>query len=216
MAQDPNQPANASGAYFVRQIVVNPNNVPDVMRLYGYPGASSEPGHERLYLNPDLTNYVEVPAQATLHRMAVPSDQDPYGAIVLWVKKDATLIYKMAPAAQAMANYFTGAIQAGMTGLVPGTPGGRMAPQAPAAAAMAPQAFAMRPTIADPQCPYPTEVCTHAGPCATRFCWFQTPAWGPAAAAMAPQVAPAQPSAGYPCSYLCTYGAVCHTPGCPW
>ena len=81
------------------------------MRLYGYPGASSEEGHERLYLNPDLTNYVEVPTAAILHRMAVPTDQDPYGAIVLWVKKDAALIYKMTPAAQALAHYFAGAIQ---------------------------------------------------------------------------------------------------------
>jgi hypothetical protein len=48
MAQAPNQPAGG-GADFVRQIVTDPKNVPDVMRLYGYPGGSSEEGHERLY-----------------------------------------------------------------------------------------------------------------------------------------------------------------------
>src|SRR5262245_39404761 len=92
---------------FIRSIVTDPKNVPDVMRLYGYSGASSEEGHERLYLSPDLTNYVEVPTSAILHRMAVPADQDPHGAVCWWVKKDAALIYKMAPAAQAMAHYFT-------------------------------------------------------------------------------------------------------------
>jgi hypothetical protein len=91
--------------------VTDPKSVPDVMRLYGYPGASSEEAHERLYLSPDLTNYV------ILHRMAIPAEQDPHGAVCWWVKKDSALIYKMAPAAQAMAHYFTGAIQAGAAGM---------------------------------------------------------------------------------------------------
>src|SRR5262245_31904435 len=111
MAQPPKEPAGGSSADFVSSIVKDPKNVPDVMRLFGYPGTSSEEGHERLYLNPDLTNYVEVPTQAILHRM---TDQDPHGAVCWWVKKDAALIYKMAPAAQGLAHYFAGAIQAGM------------------------------------------------------------------------------------------------------
>ena len=59
MAQAPK--VNADRASFVRDIVSDPKAVPDVMLLYGYLGASSEEGHERLYLSPDLTNYVEVP-----------------------------------------------------------------------------------------------------------------------------------------------------------
>lgn len=110
MAQVPKQPAD--GASFVRDIVSDPKSVPDVMLLYGYLGASSEEGHERLYLSPDLTNYVEVPSQAVLHRMVVPNEQDPHGGVTLWVKKDAALIYKMAPAAEALAHYFAGAVQA--------------------------------------------------------------------------------------------------------
>src|SRR5262249_49971108 len=92
------------------RIVTDPNNVPDVMRLYGYPGASSEENHERLYLSPDLTNYVEVPANAILHRMAVRHEQDPHGAVTLWVRRDAALVYKAPPGAQALAQYFAGAI----------------------------------------------------------------------------------------------------------
>ena len=111
MAQS-QQPERGGDAEFVRRIVTDPNNVPDVMRLYGYLGASSEENHERLYLSPDLSNYVEVPASAILHRMAVPQDQDPHGAVMLWVRRDAALISKMAPAAQALAQYFAGAIQA--------------------------------------------------------------------------------------------------------
>ena len=76
MARAPKKPESGSGADFVSSIVTDPKSVPDVMRLYGYLGASSEEGHERLYLNPDLTNYVEVPTQAILHRMTVPAEQE--------------------------------------------------------------------------------------------------------------------------------------------
>src|SRR3974377_656999 len=100
MAQAPHNPGEG-GANFVREIVADPKNVPDVTLLYGYLGASSEEGCERLYLSPDLSNYVEVPAKAILHRAHAAKEQDPHGGVTLWVKKDAALQYKMAPAQQA-------------------------------------------------------------------------------------------------------------------
>ncbi len=98
MAQPPRAAAN--GDNFVRHIVADPKNVPDVMLLYGYPGASSEEGHERLYLSPDLSAYVEVPNAAILHRAESAKEQDPHGGVTLWVKKDAALIHKMSSLAQ--------------------------------------------------------------------------------------------------------------------
>ena len=108
MAQAPRQ--SDGGADFIRQIVSDPKNVPDVMMLTGYLGDLSEEGHERLYLSRDLTNYVEIPKAAILHQAPLPKEQDAYGGVTVWVKKDAALQYKMAPAAQALANYFAGAI----------------------------------------------------------------------------------------------------------
>ena len=166
MAQAPKKPESGSGADFVSSIVTDPKSVPDVMRLYGYLGASSEEGHERLYLNPDLTNYVEVPTQAILHRMTVPAEQDPHGAVCLWVKKDAALIYKMTPAAQALAHYFAGAIQAGTAG----------AAAAPVAGAAPQTVFCPTPPVTV-LCPRPTVIwcqtpaCTFAGPvCMSAAC----------------------------------------------
>jgi hypothetical protein len=114
MAQAPQSPGGNDN--FIRHIVSDPKNVPDVTLLTGYLGASSEEGHERLYLSPDLTNYVEIPKAAILHQAPLPKEQDAHGGVTLWVKKDAALQYKMAPAAQALANYFAGAIQAGAQG----------------------------------------------------------------------------------------------------
>src|SRR5271154_1564907 len=98
MAQAPQHPAGEGATQFVRHIVTDPKNVPDVMLLTGYLGASSEDGHERLYLSPDLTNYVEIPKAAILHQEALPTEQDAHGGVTVWVKKDAALQYKMAPA----------------------------------------------------------------------------------------------------------------------
>jgi hypothetical protein len=126
MAQAPR--ATGNGDNFVRHIVADPKNVPDVMLLYGYLGASSEEGHERLYLSPDLSTYVEVPNVSILHRAEAARERDPEGGVTLWVKKDAALIYKMAPAQkaaqQAMAYYFAGAIQAGTAVAQPQLPPG--------------------------------------------------------------------------------------------
>ncbi len=108
MAQAPRSPDGNDN--FIRHIVTDPKNVPDVMLLTGYLGASSEEAHERLYLSADLTNYVEIPNTAILHQAPLPKEQDAHGGVTLWVKKDAALQYKMAPAAQALANYFAGAI----------------------------------------------------------------------------------------------------------
>ncbi|HEX3524735.1 MAG TPA: hypothetical protein VHT52_21930 [Stellaceae bacterium] len=153
MAQS-QQPERGGEAEFIRRIVTDPRNVPDVMRLYGYPGASSEENHDRLYLNSDLSTYVEVPRDAILHRMAVPAEQDPNGAVVLWVRRDAALVYKSAPAAQALAQYFAGAI-AGAAGA--GGAGAAGAPQFPIT-----QIVYCWPTRFGPACPYPTEICTPA------------------------------------------------------
>ena len=99
------------------------------MLLTGYLGASSEEAHERLYLSADLTNYVEIPNTAILHQAPLPKEQDAHGGVTLWVRKDAALQYKMAPAAQALANYFAGAIQAGAQG-APGGAGAAAGPRA--------------------------------------------------------------------------------------
>jgi hypothetical protein len=128
MAQAPHQP-RGNLAPFVQQIVSDPKNVPDVILLTGYLGASSEEGCERLYLSPDLSSYVEIPGAAILHRAALPTEQDSNGGVTLWVRKDAALQYKMAPAAQALANYFAGAIQAWAQG-APGGTGAAVGPRA--------------------------------------------------------------------------------------
>jgi hypothetical protein len=194
MAQEPKHPA-AARASFVRDIVSDPKNVPDVMLLYGYLGASSEENHERLYLSPDLTNYVEIPEAAIVHQMAAAKEQDPHGGVTLWVKKGAALVYRMAPAAEALAHYFAGAIQAGAAGV--------------GAAARAAPAFTAR-------CPTHAPACTEVG-CPTDL----TPCINThgVTCGNCPSVIAACHSIGLPCNQTaagdCTFIGCGHTLACP-
>ena len=112
-------PPQDSGAGFVGKVVTDPANVPDVILLYGYAGASNEPGHQRLYLSRDLSAYVEIPDHAILHRQASPQSEDSLGGETLWVRRDAALKHKSSPTANALAHYFAGAI-AGAQAAAPG------------------------------------------------------------------------------------------------
>jgi hypothetical protein len=65
-----------------------------------------------------------VPKTAILHQAQTTKEQDPECGVTLWVKRDAKVIYRMAPAQQAaqqaLAYYFAGAIQAAAQGGVAG------------------------------------------------------------------------------------------------
>jgi hypothetical protein len=190
MAQAPKEPVRDGGADFVRHIVSDPKNVPDVMLLTGYLGASSEEGHERLYTKRDLSDHIDIPKPAILHHAPLPKEQDAYGGVTLWVKKDAALKYKMAPGAQALANYFAGAIQAAAAG---------------AAAGAAAPPFTHAPCGATLVTPCFN---THANTCGcitTQNCVTQ----GASCAAGG-----ACTYVGCGASLACTYGLVCASQGC--
>jgi hypothetical protein len=197
MARSPSERDGNDGDDFVHKIVPDPANVPNVMRLVGYPGASSEANHERLYLTPDLSTYIEVPSEDVLHQMRMPADQDPLGAVVLWVKRDASLKYKMTSGAQALANYFAGAI-AGAAATGPA-----MGMQRPAG-----------PTVG-PEC-MPTLVVSVCQPCLTPVCTVVGPACHPLTPACPTQVA----TVCHPCltpacpTQMATVCHPCLTPGC--
>jgi hypothetical protein len=165
-----NQGPGGEGARFVHDIVKDPAHVPDVMRLYGYLGASSEAHHERLYLTPDLSSYVEVPTEAILHRMAMPPEQDPHGGTVLWVRQGAALQQKTSAAATALAHYFAGAMQAAAAaGPAPGAaqplPVETVAPAlcVPSQVCSLPLAVCGHTVVGCPP-PSPPVVCVHSPP----------------------------------------------------
>ena len=82
----------SGGADFVAKIVKDPKNPPATLMLTGFVGASSEDGHTRLYFDPHLSSYAEVPNDGILHTQAAATD-DGLGAVHMWIARDAQLIY---------------------------------------------------------------------------------------------------------------------------
>jgi hypothetical protein len=76
---------------FVARIVKDPSQPPATVMLTGFLGASSEDGHTRLYFDPHLSNYVEIPDDAILHRQATGGGG--LDASYLWIKRDADLMW---------------------------------------------------------------------------------------------------------------------------
>src|SRR5258707_7833216 len=83
-----NNPSN-----FVAKIVKDPNNPPDTLLLQGYLGQSSEEGHTRLYLDPQLSDYVEIPNDAILHTADVSGGHGVSGASYVWINRDAEVTH---------------------------------------------------------------------------------------------------------------------------
>src|SRR5258706_4877318 len=88
---------------FVAKLVPDPANPPNVIRMTGYRGASPQEGSIRLYGNPDLSVYWDIPEADILHEQPVPQDADPLGAVTLWVKRDSKMtsnLSQQAPGSQ--------------------------------------------------------------------------------------------------------------------
>jgi hypothetical protein len=109
------------GADFVAQIVKDPANPPQTTLLSGYVGASSEAGHTRLYFDPGLTNYVEIPDDAILHHQDV-DEPGGLGGTHLWVRRDAELISGPAGAQRQKGRFLEGPIMQANVGAAAAQP----------------------------------------------------------------------------------------------
>jgi hypothetical protein len=112
----------AGGADFIAKIVKDPKNPPDTVVLTGYLGASSEDDHTRLYSDPGLGSYVEIPDDAILHSEPVAGDS--LGARRVWIKRDAVLIHGPAGSQRPKGTFLEGPIMQAHLGAAAGGAGG--------------------------------------------------------------------------------------------
>jgi hypothetical protein len=101
---------------FISKIVKDPTNPPKTILLKGYLGESSEEGHTRLYLDAQLSNYVEVPDDAILHEQDVPKEQSPLGETYVWIDQDAQVIHGAAGPQRQKSKFLEGPIAAAAAG----------------------------------------------------------------------------------------------------
>jgi hypothetical protein len=93
---------------FVGRVVQDPKQPPNALLLSGFVGDSAEEGHLRLYSDPSLAQYVDVPEEAVLHSEPLPMDQSPLGGSHIWVRSDAKLLPQAAGVQQQQADFLGG------------------------------------------------------------------------------------------------------------
>jgi hypothetical protein len=103
---------------FVSKLVTDPSDPPDALLLRGFLGESSEEGCIRLYFEPELRTYVEIPTGDILHSQPIPPEQSPLGGSYVWIKRDTEVVYgKPTPRRpKARADFFRGAIMQQFSG----------------------------------------------------------------------------------------------------
>ena len=105
---------------FVKQIVTDPAKHIETLLLTGFVGPSSEKEHTRLYFDPQLSQYVEIPNKAILYSQAMAPEASPLGAVYLWIEPGAQLVHGKAGTDRAKAKFFEGPIAQGAA--TPATP----------------------------------------------------------------------------------------------
>ncbi len=96
---------------FVSKVVKNPKEPADALLLQGFLGASSEEGYTRLYFDPQLSDYVEIPNDAILHVQEIPKEQSPLGGNLVWIRRDAEVIHGKVGPDRLKAKFLEGRIQ---------------------------------------------------------------------------------------------------------
>lgn len=91
----------------VAALASDPSKPPEkATKLFGYPGPAAEKGTIRLWLDSDLTSYVDVPDEAILHSQTLPDDQGTW----LWVDPTATLTVSSTQSHEVQAEFLGGSI----------------------------------------------------------------------------------------------------------
>lgn len=160
------QKGNFDKEHFVSKVVPDPKNPPKTLLLTGYLGPSSEEGYTRLYFDPQLSRYVEIPDAAILNSQVVPAEKSTLGLgeSYVWINPDAELIHGPVGAGRKKAKFLEGPIVqefmagAQFGGAVPQFGGGQQltpAQSLPFCAVPTPSAVFHCPTQ-QPPCGFPT------------------------------------------------------------
>jgi hypothetical protein len=181
---------------FVSKIVTDPKNPPNTLLLKGFIGTSSEQGHIRLYLDNELSDYVEIPEAAILYSQGIPKEKSPIGGSYIWIQRNATVIHGAVVADRPRASFLEGRIM-------------NVNPAAP----IPPQ------TITGPVCGTIIDGCTDSGPkCPTttgKTCPDPCTASGPLCTQTGPNCPVTHSGTTCPAPGCTQSGPNCPTPNCP-
>lgn len=100
---------SSRNADFVARVVKDAKDPPQTRMLTGWLGDAAEEGERRLYTNPELSCYIDIPTDAILHTEPIRDSQPP-GGVFVWVQRDAALKQGGSAASRA-ARFLQGQVQ---------------------------------------------------------------------------------------------------------
>jgi hypothetical protein len=109
-----NAPKTPPRTNFIGSLVENPAEPPAVRQLAGFLGDSPEPEHTRLYLDAQLSDWIDVPDADFVHWVLPPADREATDAALVWLREGATIRRRAsANGATSLERYVTGSHYSG-------------------------------------------------------------------------------------------------------
>jgi hypothetical protein len=96
----------------VEHLVTDPSQVPDIKMLSGFIGKSGRDGWLRLYLTPELNEYVEISQEEIIHHRRLDTSETSLGGTVVWVRRGTNLVHTRTVSREVQAGFLQGDITA--------------------------------------------------------------------------------------------------------
>lgn len=106
--QIPNNNKELNQDDLIDHLVLDPSQTPNVAMLSGFLGKSNRNGFWRLYLTPELNNYVEFSEEDVMHSKPINTKESPLGGTFVWIKKDAEILHTHSMANKNQTEFLTG------------------------------------------------------------------------------------------------------------
>jgi hypothetical protein len=114
MANKPNDPAKQlKQDPLVDQLMPDPGNPQPTIQLIGWLGKGTDEGLWRLYLTPQLDEYVEFSADSVVHTQPLQKEQSALGGSTVWLKAGTALNHTQVVQRQVQADFLSGGITSG-------------------------------------------------------------------------------------------------------
>jgi hypothetical protein len=115
----------------VESLVPEGGNPPSAIVLEGFLGQSDREGHRRLYVDPSLSTYLDIPEDEIVHSRKAGEDSRLGTSTLLWVRRSAEIEQTVVDSRRVQADFLAGDIT---SWYIAGT-AGASAPVSPAGAA---------------------------------------------------------------------------------
>jgi hypothetical protein len=94
----------------VQKLVPNPSQHEPSVMFVGFVGEGAQPGIWRLYLGPELSDYVEFSDQDVVHTDPISADESSLGGSRVWLRSGTNVRYTHITSQQVQADFLQGAI----------------------------------------------------------------------------------------------------------